>query len=157
MKKVLFLLVGLMLSILPLAAQNKTAHSANQTKRTEVHRATKSTQRRPNYSPYSYKTSQKTMVTTAKGNSNKIVALQWANLRIVADTDYLKVYRLKHRRWKAMLISKNEPRTHHFDPTYTPDKFDARTVVVTVPEGGGDIKVSVNFKGAVKETFTLRQ
>lgn len=154
MKKILFLFVGLMLSILPLAAQNKTAHSANQTKRTEVR---KTTQRKPNYPPYSYKTSQKTMVTTAKGNSNKIVALQWANLRIVTDQDFLKVYRLKHRRWKAMLISKNEPGTHHFDPTYTPDKFDARTVVVTVPEGGGDIKVSVNFKGAVKETFTLRQ
>ena len=154
MKKILFILVGLMLSILPLAAQNKTARSVNQAKRTEVRKTTP----RKTFGPhYSYKTSQKTRVMTAKGNRNKIVALLWANLCIVTNQDYLKVYRLKHRRWKPILISKNEPGTHSFDQTYAPEKFDSRTVVVTIPEEGEDIGVSVIQKGALKETCTLRK
>lgn len=109
-----------------------------------------------------YTTSKKTTVTTEKYNRNKIVALQWGNLRIESYSTFLQVYRYQKGEWVShQYIPRDTPKTYRFEKTYVeeefiPGRFVTHTIVVTVlgpREGAG---VSVTFNGSVREAFTLK-
>lgn len=109
-----------------------------------------------------YTTSKQTTVTTEKYNSNKIVALQWGNLRIESHEAYLQVYRYKNSAWVAdQYIPRDTPKTYRFEKTYVADefilgRFVTHTIVVTVLGAREGVGVSVTFNGSVKEAFTLK-
>ena len=95
-------------------------------------------------------------------NSNKIVALQWGNLRIESHEAYLQVYRYKNSAWVAdQYIPRDTPKTYRFEKTYVadefiPGRFVTHTIVVTVLGAREGVGVSVTFNGSVKEAFTLK-
>ncbi len=66
-----------------------------------------------------YTTSKKTTVTTEKYNKNKIVALQWGNLRIESYSTFMQVYRYESGKWVShQYIPRDTPKTYRFEKTY---------------------------------------
>jgi len=114
------------------------------------------------YAQQTYTTAKKTTVTTEKYNRNKIVALQWGNLRIESYKNFLQVYRLKNREWVAeQYIPRDTPKTYRFEKTFIadefiPGRFMTHTIVVCVMGAREGVGVSVTFNGSVKEAFTLK-
>ena len=109
-----------------------------------------------------YTTSKQTTVTTEKYNRNKIVALQWANLRIEAYSKFLQVYRYKNGKWvQNTYIPRDTPKTYRFDETLIADefvqgRFMTHTIVVTVLGPTEAVGVSVTLNGQTKEAFSLK-
>lgn len=111
-----------------------------------------------------YTTNKNTTVTTEKYNKNKIVALQWGNLRIESYSKFLQVYRLNMQtgQWKQdTYIPRDTPKTYRFEEIYIADEFIPRrfvthTIVVTVLGPTEAVGVMVTFNGQTKEAFSLK-
>lgn len=109
-----------------------------------------------------YTTAKKTTVTTEKYNRNKIVALQWANLRIESYPTFLQVYRYQNKEWvRDTYIPRNKSGTYRFEKTWIADEFIPRrfvthTIVVTITGANEAAGVMVTFKGQTKEAFSLK-
>lgn len=111
-----------------------------------------------------YTTAKKTTVTTEKYNKNKIVALQWANLRIESYSKFLQVYRLNLQtgEWKQdTYIPRSTPKTYRFEKTliadeFIPRRFMTHTIVVTITGANEAAGVMVTFNGQTKEAFSLK-
>ena len=108
-----------------------------------------------------YTTSKQTTVTTEKYNKNKIIVLQWANLRIESYSKFLQVYRYKNGQWvQDTYIPRDKPKTYRFEKTwiadeYVPGRFMTHTIVVTVLKYAKSVGVMVTFNGQTKEAFSL--
>lgn len=109
-----------------------------------------------------YTTAKQTTVTTEKYNKNKIVALQWGNLRIESYSKFLQVYRYNKGEWvQDKYIPRDTPGTHRFEKTFIadefiPGRFVTHTIVVTVMGVREGVGVMVTFNGQTKEAFTLK-
>ncbi len=109
-----------------------------------------------------YTTSKQTTVTTEKYNRNKIVALQWGNLRIESYSKFLQVYRYKEGKWvQDTYIPRDKSGTYRFEKTlvadeFIPGRFVTHTIVVTVMGAREPVGVSVTFNGQTKEAFSLK-
>ncbi len=109
-----------------------------------------------------YTTAKKTTVTTEKYNHNKIVALQWGNLRIESYSKFLQVYRYQNGQWvQDTYIPRDKPGTYRFEKTliadeFIPGRYMTHTIVVTVLKYAKSVGVSVTFKGQTKEAFSLK-
>ncbi len=111
-----------------------------------------------------YTTAKQTTVTTEKYNKNKIIALQWANLRIESYSKFLQVYQLdpQTREWKQkQYIPRDTPKTYRFEKTWIADeyvqgRFMTHTIVVTITGANEAAGVMVTFNGQTKEAFSLK-
>ena len=109
-----------------------------------------------------YTTSKQTTVTTEKYNRNKIVALQWGNLRIESYSKFLQVYRYKEGKWvQDTYIPRDKSGTYRFEKTlvadeFIPGRFVTHTIVVTVMGAREPVGVMVTFNGQTKEAFSLK-
>lgn len=115
------------------------------------------------YAQQTYTTDKKTTVTTEKYNKNKIVALQWGNLRIESYSKFLQVYRLNMQtgQWEQdTYIPRDTPKAYRFEKIYIADEFIPRrfvthTIVITVLGPTEAVGVMVTFNGQTKEAFSL--
>lgn len=109
-----------------------------------------------------YTTSKQTTVTTEKYNKNKIVALQWGNLRIESYSKFLQVYRYKDGKWvQDTYIPRDKAKTYRFEKTliadeFIPGRFMTHTIVITVMGAREPVGVMVTFNGQTKEAFSLK-
>ncbi len=109
-----------------------------------------------------YTTAKQTTVTTEKYNKNKIVALQWGNLRIESYSKFLQVYRYKNGKWVPnTYIPRDKSGTYRFEKTliadeFIPGRFMTHTIVVTITGANEAAGVMVTFNGQTKEAFSLK-
>ena len=183
MKDLLLLSVSLFFSISSLSAQDKFDKFVNQMNRLEqtVQRLEqtgkslralfpvkeicnwKSKSKGKASAQKSFVTARKTLVITEPDNPNKIIALQWINLRIEAYSNFLYVYALNRKTglWKMkQYIPREKSGTYRFSKTWIhhetlPNTMVSHTIEITVLGTRENAGVYVKINEQTQESFSL--